>query len=80
MLYITETKDRKQAFRNRLFVRWFYTYAQHDQYIIKTAEGEMKGQMNFMAIIMRKDNPRKDQAIKEFEETVDFLFDKPMKT
>ena len=40
----------------------------------------MKGQMNFMAIIMRNDNPRKDQAIKEFEETVDFLFDKPIMT
>ena len=80
MLYVTETKDRKQAFRNRLFVRWFNTYAQHDQYIIKTAEGKMKGQMNFMAIIMRKDNTRKDLAIKEFEETVDFLFDKLIMT
>ena len=36
--------------------------------------------MNFMAIIMRKDNTHKDLAIKEFEETIDFLFDKPIKT
>lgn len=78
LLYVTETKDEKQAFRNRLFVRWFNTYEQQDQYIIRTAEGEMKGQMNFMAIIMRKDNPHREQAIREFEETIDFLFDNPV--
>ena len=73
-------KTENRLSRNRLFVRWFNTYAQHDQYIIKTAEGKMKGQMNFMAIIMIKDNTHKDLAIKEFEETIDFLFDKPIKT
>ena len=26
MLYITETEDGKQSFRERLFVRWFNTY------------------------------------------------------
>ena len=38
MLYVTETKDSKQASRNRLFVRWFNTYERNDQYVIKTAE------------------------------------------
>ena len=31
MLYITETGDGKQMFRNRLFVRWFNMYNQHDK-------------------------------------------------
>ena len=75
MLYITETEDGKQSFRDRLFVRWFNTYEHSDQYVIQTAEGKMDGQMNFMAIISRKDNPRLTQVIKEFEETVLFLFD-----
>ena len=75
MLYVTETKDSKQASRNRLFVRWFNTYEYIDQYVIKTAEGKMDGQMNFMAIILRKDNPRMHQVFKEFDETVAFLFD-----
>ena len=35
----------------------------------------MEGQMNFMAIISRKDNPRLQDAIEEFDETVSFLFD-----
>lgn len=75
MLYVTETKDSKQASRNRLFVRWFNTYEHRDQYVIKTAEGKMDGQMNFMAIILRKDNPRLQQVFEEFDETVEFLFD-----
>jgi len=75
MLYVTETKDEKQASRNRLFVRWFNTNEHRDQYVIKTAEGKMDGQMNFMAIILRKDNPRLQQVFDEFDETVAFLFD-----
>jgi len=75
MLYVTETRDEKQASRNRLFVRWFNTYRHRDYYVIKTAEGKMDGQMNFMAIILRKDNPRIQQAFGEFDETVTFLFD-----
>lgn len=75
MLYVTETKDLKQASRNRLFVRWFNTYKHHELYVIKTAEGKMNGQTNFMAIILRKDNPRLQQAFDEFDETVAFLFD-----
>ena len=75
MLYVTETKDCKQASRNRLFVRWFNTYKHHDQYVIKTVEGKMDGQMNFMAIILRKDNPRMQQVFEEFDETIAFLFD-----
>ncbi len=75
MLYVTETKDEKQASRNRLFVRWFNTNEHRDQYVIKTAEGRMDGQMNFMAIILRKDNPRLQQVFEEFDETVAFLFD-----
>ena len=75
MLYVTETKDSKQASRNRLFVRWFNTYEHSDLYVIKTAEGKMDGQMNFMAIILRKDNPRLQQVFEEFDETIAFLFD-----
>ena len=45
--------------------------------MIKTAEGKMNGQMNFLAIISRKDNPNLPQAIAEFDETISFLFDPP---
>ena len=75
MLYVTETGDEKQSFRDRLFVRWFNTYERHNFYYIKTAEGKMEGQMNFMAIISRKDNPRLQEVIQEFEDMISFIFD-----
>lgn len=76
LLYITETGDEKQRFRNRLFVRWFNTYEHRDQYYIQTAEGIMEGQMNFAAIISRLTCPHLRQAIDEFNETISLLFDK----
>ena len=75
MLYLAETGDGKQAFRNRLFIRWFNNYEQREKYFIKTAEGKMDGQMNFLAIISRLDNPNLQLVIEEFSETVSFLFD-----
>lgn len=79
MLYLADTGDRKQAFRNRLFVRWFNLYDHRDKYIIQTAEGKMDGQMNFLAIISRKDNPMLSIVLEEFNETISFLFDRPDK-
>ena len=35
----------------------------------------MDGQMNFLAIISRLDNPNLQLVIEEFNETVSFLFD-----
>lgn len=48
-----------------------------DQFFIKTTEGKMDGQMNFLAIISRKDNPMLAMVIEEFNETISFLFDPP---
>ena len=66
MLYLADTGDRKQAFRNRLFVRWFNIYEHRDKFIIRTAEGKMDGQMNLLAIISRKDNPMLSIVLEEF--------------
>ena len=77
MLYLAETGDRKQAFRNRLFVRWFNIYERRELFIMKTAEGKMDGIMNFIAIISKRNNPNLPQVIEEFNETVSFLFDPP---
>ena len=77
MLYITETGDGKQMFRNRLFIRWFNTYQHHDKYIVRTAEGKMDGQDNFMAVFVRKSNPNSEYIIEVFELITSLLFDKP---
>ena len=76
MLYITETGDGKQMFRNRLFIRWFNLYSHHDKYIIRTAERKMDGQDNFIAIFVCKANPHAQYIIEVFEFVTALLFDK----
>ena len=74
MLYMTETGDEKQSFRNRLFIRWFNTYEYHDRYFIRIAEGKLDGEENFIAMLSRKDNPNLEKAVEEFDETINLLF------
>lgn len=76
MLYLTETGDGRQVFRNRLFIRWFNTYAGRDRFVIRTAEGKMDGQDNFMAIFVRATNPHCQYLIEVFELVTSMLFDK----
>lgn len=75
MLYLCETGDEKEGLRNRLFIRWFNTYEHRDLYIIRTAEGKLDGVQNFTALFSRKDNPRLEELLDEFEETISIVFD-----
>ena len=80
MLYLAETGDGKQKYRNRLFVIWFNNYENRHKYVLRTAEGKLEGQDNFMALIAQSDNPRLAQVIEEFEETAGILFGLPSKS
>ena len=77
LLYICETGDGKQAFRSRLFVRWFNTYNRRDDYVMQTAEVQEGKTKNFAALIVQKSNPRLEEILAEFNETIAILTDKP---
>ena len=77
LLYICETGDGRQAFRSRLFVRWFNTYTNRDAYIMKTAEVKEGKTKNFAALIVQKSNPRLEEILAEFNETISILTNKP---
>ena len=77
LLYICETGDGRQAFRSRLFVRWFNSYANRDAYIIRTAEVQEGDTKNFAALIVQKSNPRLKEIVAEFDETISILTNKP---
>ena len=77
LLYICETGDGKQAFRSRLFIRWFNTYSLRNNYVMQTVEIEEGETRNFAAIIVQKSNPRLQIIIAEFEETINILTNKP---
>lgn len=77
LLYICETGDGKQEFRNRLFVRWFNSYAGRGVYVLETAEIQEGENKNFAALIVQKSNPRLKEIIVEFNETICILKNKP---
>ena len=77
LLYICETGDGRQAFRSRLFVRWFNNYAGRDAFVMQTAEVQEDKTRNFAALIVQKSNPRLNEILAEFDETISILTDKP---
>ena len=78
LLYICETGDKKQAFRNRLFERWFSTYARKAQYtFVASSLKDDEGIENYAAIIVRNDNPELSAIISEFTTTISLLSTKP---
>ena len=78
LLYICETGDRRQAIRNRLFERWFYTYKRKNQYtFVASSLKDDDGVENYAAIIVRNDNPQLSAIVNEFTETISLLSSKP---
>lgn len=77
LLYLCETGDGRQAFRSRLFVRWFRNYSGRDAYIMQTAEVQEGNIQNFAALIVQKSNPRLNEILSEFEDTISILTNKP---
>lgn len=77
LLYICETGDGRQAFRSRLFIRWFNSYSYRDDYVLETAEVTEGNTKNFAALIVQKSNPRLTEILAEFNETINILTNKP---
>ena len=73
LLYICETGDDKQRFRNRLFVRWFNNYSRRDEFVLKTAEVLDESVVNFAAMIVQRSNPRLNGILNDFDETIALL-------
>lgn len=77
LLYICETGDRKQAARNRLFVRWFNDSKRQKEFYFRDVNIKAEGVDNFAAIIVQRSNPDIDTIISQFDEFINFMSDKP---
>ena len=78
LLYICESGDGKQHMRSRLFEYWFSSYQMKDKFILMPVSIEdMAGQLNFAALIIRKDNPNVLDIVAEFSNTVAMFRVKP---
>ena len=76
LLYICDTSDGKEASRNRLFVKWFSDVDENHKFIIRTAHTIVEGEGFYAAIIIRKDHPKIDDILSEFDFLAKNLSDK----
>ena len=53
------------------------TYNRRDDYVMQTAEVQEGDTKNFAALIVQKSNPRLQEIIAEFDETINILTNKP---
>lgn len=77
LLYQCETGDHKQEARDRLFLRWFNDAEASKKYYIKVVRVEAEGINNIAAMIVQIDNPELETYIKDFDDFVALMTDKP---
>ena len=78
MLYICETSDNRQQSRYRLFESWFHSYLHKKAFASLSAiVPDDEGVMNYVAVILRLDNPRFNDVVDQFRETVRMFQEKP---
>jgi len=66
VVYICDTSDGKQAVRNRIFINWFKTFAQHSNYTLLTGKGTLEDCTYYAAAIVAKNNPDYQDIINAF--------------
>ena len=78
LLYICETGDGLQKMRSRLFHFWFGVYAEHDEFLfLPQVVYDEEDNENYAALIIRRDNPKFNDLVTEFTNTITLLNTKP---
>ena len=78
LLYICETGDGLQKMRNRLFHFWFGIYSENDKYLfLPQVVYDEEDNENYAALIIRRDNPKFNDLVTEFTNTITMLNVKP---
>ena len=78
LLYICETGDGMQKMRNRLFRFWFSIYAEKEDFLfLPQIVYDEEDNENYAALIIRRDNPKFNDLVSEFTNTITLLNSKP---
>ena len=78
LIYICETGDGLQKMRSRLFHFWFGVYAEHDEFLfLPQVVYDEEDNENYAALILRRDNPKFNDLVTEFTNTIAMLNSKP---
>ena len=78
LLYICETGDGMQKMRSRLFSFWFSIYAEQEDFLfLPQVVYDEEDNENYAALIIRRDNPKFNDLVSEFTNTITLLNGKP---
>lgn len=75
LLYMCSTDGEQQAQRARLFLRWFNGAEQQKHYYIRTAEVKGDGSLDYVALIIQRNNPHLDEIIQLFDSDITMFND-----
>ena len=70
MLYICDTADMRQEFRDRLFKIWFNTYEKCDLYSLYTEGMTIDNVRYLSSVLLRKDHPMHNQVLSKFHDFI----------
>lgn len=70
LLYICDSANRQQTMRSRLFLRWFNSFREKENFIIRTALLLDDDEENYIAMIVQRDNPDIDSILEYFENEI----------
>lgn len=73
MLYLCDTSDGREEFRNKLFLSWFDKHAGNNRFTICKAHAEIEGEGIFLCIIIDNRNPKLKAITEDFEEKAAML-------
>ncbi len=70
MLYICDTTDMRQEYRDRLFRIWFETYEKNDLFSLHSEGMTIDNVRYFSSILLRKDHPMYIKVISAFHDFI----------
>ncbi len=76
MIYICDTSDGREAYRSRLFMRWFEESDESSRFTIRSVSTEIEGQGFYTALIIENANPHIKEILEDFESTAKVLCEK----
>ena len=73
MLYLCDTSDGREKYRNRLFLTWFDRNVEKNHFTICKAHATVEGEGLFLCIIVDNRNPKLKDITDDFEEKAALL-------
>lgn len=70
LLYMCDSADDQQAQRNRLFLRWFNSYARQQNFYIRSEMVRDEDEENYIAIIVQRSHPHLQTIISLFDSLI----------